>query len=76
MVRVFTDNVSLDEIPFGPTSIEPQKYKKDFEFDGKPVELNIWDTLGESDVEVTKLRKKIYPLIVRLHLILIASDHP
>ena len=77
MVRTFTENVSLDEISFESTLEEPQKYKKEFEFDKKPVELNIWDTLGASGksmvvgipkVEEQRLRKKIYPLIVRFHL--------
>ena len=77
LVRTFTENVSLDELLFESALEEPQKYKKEFEVDKKPVELNIWDTLGASGksmvdrlpkVEEQRLRKKIYPLIVRFHL--------
>ena len=61
---MFTKNVALVDIPFEPTSPVPQKCTKVFQVDEKTVQMNIWDTLGGQDVEVTSLRQNLYPSIV------------
>ena len=61
---MFTKNVTYAEVAYEPTSPVPQKYSKVFQVDGKTIELNIWDTSGGKEVEVTSLRQNKYPSMV------------